>query len=168
MLRRRRIPNLNWEQAVAYRIKCLDRTHTNWKSSPQEWIVWVVVRPIVGDVGGVIHCIRTASGSDRPKTQSTIDFSIRLALQKLSIGPVATASGSDTANSFICFLCKPSRTTPVHGVFDPTIDNRYAIYQRNEYLSHSRADISSRVFHLQRYLVEPAVFSFRPFTAQHH
>lgn len=29
--------------AVPYRIKCLDRTHTNRKSTPDEWIV--LVRP---------------------------------------------------------------------------------------------------------------------------
>ena len=50
--------------------------------------------------------IRTGSGSDRPKIQSEdvaytpIDFSIRLRLQKLSIGPVATARGSDTVKDF--------------------------------------------------------------------
>src|SRR5437667_3652750 len=39
MLRGRRIPDLTREQAVPYRIKCLDRTHTNRKSTPDEWIV---------------------------------------------------------------------------------------------------------------------------------
>jgi hypothetical protein len=46
--------------------------------------------------------IRTGSGSDRPKihlrivAQTPLDFSSKLPSQKLSIGPVATARGSDT------------------------------------------------------------------------
>jgi hypothetical protein len=44
MLRSRGIPDFTRELPVPYRIKCLDRTHTNRKWTPHEWIVFRSVR----------------------------------------------------------------------------------------------------------------------------
>src|SRR5262245_26145178 len=52
MLRRRRIPDLTGEQAVPYRIKSLDGTHTNRKSPSDEWVV--LGRPVRRHFFGIL------------------------------------------------------------------------------------------------------------------
>src|SRR5213593_2816312 len=41
MFHARGIPDLARERAVSRRIHGADRTHTNWKSAPSEWIILV-------------------------------------------------------------------------------------------------------------------------------